>query len=107
MPTPAWDDLEAFVNPDDFAVAVLVTRQDGTVLTFSGIFDEPYLNAQIGEYEADTARPRVTCRASEVQGVRRGDTVRVDGRNFDVLSTPQFDGTGMAVLDMAPQSGVL
>ena len=107
MATAAWDDLAQFVSLDDFAVPVLVELQDETSRTIPGIFDEQYLNAQIGEYEADTSRPRITCRHSDVVGITRGDVVTVNGRKFDVLSSPQPDGTGMALLDMAPQEGVL
>lgn len=107
MATAAWDDLGAFVALNDFAVPVLAELQDGTTRTFPGIFDDPYLNAQIGEYEADTSRPRITCRHADVVGITRGDVVTVDGRKFDVLSSPQGDGTGMALLEMAPQDGVM
>jgi hypothetical protein len=99
MPTPAWDDLDAFLG--DFAVPVVLTMQDGATRTFPAIFDDPYLNAQIGEYEADTSRPRLTCKESDVIGVSRGDSVTIAGRVYDVLTGGQADGTGMAMLDLA------
>lgn len=102
MTGPAWDDVEQFVNLDDFAVTVTLRLQDGVVRTFPGIFDEPYLNAQLGEYEVDTSRPRVTCKAEYVVGVTRLDRVDVVGRKFDVLTSPHFDGTGLAILELAP-----
>ena len=97
MPLP-WDDLDAFLT--DFAVSVTLHTQ-GTDRTFLAIYDEPYLNAQIGEYEADTSRPRLTCKEADVSGVVRGDTVTIEGTTYDVLSSPQGDGTGMAMLDLA------
>lgn len=103
MPTPAWDNLDAFVNTDDFAVLATVTLHDGAVRMVRGIFDDPYLNAQLGEYELDTSRPRFTCKEADVIGVLRGDTVEIDGRTFDVLTSAQPDGTGMAQLELAPQ----
>jgi len=102
MPSPSWDDLDVFVAPEDFGVPVVLTMQSGAVRNFSGIFDDPYLNAQLGEYEADTFRPRVTCKESDVSGVTRGDMVVVDGKTFDVLSAPHIDGTGFAWLELAP-----
>lgn len=105
MPAPAWDDLSTFLNPDDFGVPVRVVLQDGSTRDFTGIFDDPYLNAQLGEYEADTSRPRITCREADVAGVSRGDTVGVNGCTYDVLSAPHGDGTGMAVLELALPSG--
>ena len=97
MPLP-WDDLDAFLT--DFAVPVTL-HAGGTDRVIKAIYDDPYLNAQIGEYEADTSRPRLTCKESDVAGVVRGDTVIVEGTTYDVLSSPQGDGTGMAMLDLA------
>ncbi len=103
MPTPAWDDLNTFLSVDDFAVEATVTRLDGDTRVVIGIFDDPYLNAQLGEYELDTSRPRFTCKESDVIGVLRGDMVEINGRSYDVLSSAQPDGTGMAVLELAVQ----
>lgn len=102
MPTPAWDEIEQFVDPDDFAVPCTLRMQNGVVRTFPGIFDDPYLNAQLGEYEVDTRLPRVNCLERYVVGVSRGDRLDVDGKRFDVLSAPHADGTGFASLELAP-----
>jgi hypothetical protein len=104
MPTPAWDDLDAFLAVDEFAVKATVRLQDGGARMVPGIFDDPYLNAQLGEYESDTTRPRFTCKEADVIGVLRGDLVDINGRTYDVLSSPQPDGTGMALLDLAIQA---
>lgn len=37
-------------------------------------------------------------------GVTRGDVVEIDGKTYDVLTGPQPDGTGMAMLEMALQA---
>ena len=67
------------------------------------IFDEPYLNAELGEYELDTNQPRLTCKWKNVQDVARGDVVEVGGRPYDVVTNAQSDGTGMALLALAVQ----
>lgn len=103
MPAPAWEDLDAFLNVDEFAVTATVHLQGGTTRAVRGIFDDPYLNAELGEYEFDTNRPRLTCKESDVIGVLRGDTVVIGSKTYDVLSTANPDGTGMAVLEMALQ----
>lgn len=102
MPAPAWEDLGDFLNVDDFATVATLKLQTGGTREVTGIFDEPYLNAQIGEYEADTSVPRFTCRASDVVGVQRGDVITVDDQAYDILTSPQPDGTGMALLKLAP-----
>ena len=101
---PAWEDLDAFLNVDEFAVAATVHFQDGGSQVVRGIFDDPYLNAELGEYDMDSSRPRLTCKLSDVLAVRRGDTVQIDGKTYDVLTGAQPDGTGMAMLDLAVQS---
>ena len=101
---PDWEELSDFLRTDDFAVEVLAELQSGQTRTFSAIFDEPYLNAQLGEYELDTGRPRLTCDLADVQDMARGDVVTVGGTHYDVMTGPQSDGTGMAMLDLAPQS---
>lgn len=103
MPSPAWEELDAFLDTDDFATEAIVTLQGGVSRPIHGIFDDPYLNAENGEYDFDTARPRLTCKEIDVLGVIRGDTCEIDGVTYDILSSPHSDGTGMAVLELAPQ----
>lgn len=104
MPRPAWEDLDTFLNADEFATTVTLRLQSGEVRQFNAVFDDPYLNAELGEYELDTNRPRLTCKESDVLGVTRGDVVEIDGKTYDVLTGPQPDGTGMAMLEMALQA---
>lgn len=101
MPVLPFDDLDVFI--DDFAITARLCLQNGAVRVISGIFDEPYLNAELGEYEADTQRTRFTCKESDVVGVTRGDTVTIESIVYDVLTTYQPDGTGMAQLELARQ----
>jgi hypothetical protein len=103
MPSPEWENLDAFLSIDDFACMVVVDRAEGGSISFSAIFDDPYLDAQLGEYNLETAQPRLTCKLSDVPGVHRGDTVVVDGVTYDILSEPQSDGSGIAVLKLAPR----
>jgi hypothetical protein len=103
MPAPSWDNLDAFLSTDDFALEVTVTTREGVSRSIRGIFDEPYMNAQIGEYEADSSDPRLTCKASDVADLRGKDSVVIGGRTYYLLTDPQLDGTGFAVLHMATE----
>lgn len=105
MPAPAWEDLDAFLSTDEFAVTAVLQPEGGPERELTGIFDEPFLNAELGEYDLDTVQPRFLVKASEVRDVARGDTLTVGGRVLDVLSAPQWDGTGMATLVLAPRAG--
>ena len=96
MPQHAWEDLDAFLQVDEFATWVTERR-------IRGIFDDPYLNAELGEYELDSTRPRLTCRWDDVRDVTRGDVVEIDGTAYDVVTNAQPDGTGMGLLALAEQ----
>ena len=101
MPAPDWEDLTAFFDVTEFADMATITLAGGQVLEVAGIYDDPYLNAQLGEYQMDISEPRFTCRESDVLGVGRGDVVAIGGKTYDVMTAPQSDGTGIAVLKLA------
>lgn len=102
---PAWENLSDFLSLGDFAVKVKVTLESGEVREFPGIFDDPYLNADLGEYEVDTSTPRVLCKMSDALGIQRGDTMEVEGVVYDIMRSPKPDGTGLATILGALQSG--
>lgn len=107
MPKPSWENLDDFLSTDDFAVVATITPQSGAQRFVKGIFDDPYFNSDIGEYEADLSHPRFTCKFEDVDGLKRGDSVSVQGEfgTFTIMSDPQRDGTGMAVLRMSHDNG--
>jgi hypothetical protein len=106
MPKPSWENLDDFLQLDSaggFANTATIDLQDGSTITVRGIFDDPYLNAQLGEYDHDTSAPRFLCKAADVTAVRRQDELTIDGTTYDVLTAPQDDGTGMATIKLAPR----
>lgn len=113
MPAPLWEDLDVFLDTDEFALFGTVTLQGGAVRTFAGIFDDPYLNAELGEYDMDNMKPRFLCKEADVADVRRGDIILVFQKNkagvvvwsqtFDILAGAHSTGDGMALLELAPQ----
>ncbi|MFC6053884.1 hypothetical protein A6M14_09630 [Acinetobacter sp. Ac_877] len=105
MTSPSWENLDVFLQTDTaggFAIVATVQFKDGSGdKPVTGIFDEPYLNAQLGEYEVDDAQPRFTCKSIDVDSVKRGDGLLLpDGRKFYVMSYPQQDGTGISILKL-------
>ncbi|WP_417842023.1 head-tail joining protein [Terasakiella sp.] len=107
MTQPSWDDLDVFLSPDDFGVQAVLTPQDGgTTREVTVIYDEPYFNPQLGEYEADRTEPRANGKEADFVGVKRGDTLTISstGKVLDILTAPQPDGTGWAVLVLAVQA---
>lgn len=100
MPAPSWENLDDFTNPDDFAISGLLTLASGETRTVVGIFDEPYMNADLGEYELDASQPRFGAAEKHFVGVERGDTLEIDGKVYDILTAPQSDGVGWATLQL-------
>lgn len=105
MPKPSWENLDDFLATDDdggFATPAILISQAGGRKTVSVIFDDPYFNAQLGEYEADASQPRITGKECDLVDVRRGDLVKVNGQTYEALKSYQPDGTGMATVELAP-----
>ncbi len=101
MPSPSWEDLDVFLQLDDFAVTGVIHLQSGQTRTVKGIFDDPYLAARLGGYDRDDNHVTFTVKETDCVGMRRGDTVAVNGKTFDVMSTPQGDGTGVSLIVLA------
>lgn len=94
------DDLDVFI--DDFSEdAAIVFTWEGGSKTCKGIFDNGFVDAQIGEISLATTQPRLTCKAADVVGiVPREATTSVRGQNYSVVEV-QPDGTGFAVVTLA------
>lgn len=110
MPAPSWENLDDFLAGDEnggFATPAVFTLADGSTRTVSVIFDDPMLDAKLGEYIAESSEPRVTGKETDLVGIRRYDVVTVAGRTFDVLTSARPDGTGMALVRLAPQDAEL
>lgn len=101
MPAPAWEDLSVFLNVDEFAVDAVINFSAGGSRSVVGIFDDPYLNAEIGEYSMDNSDPRFLGRESDFAGADRGDTLTIGGVTYDILTGPQSDGVGMSILKLS------
>ncbi len=110
MTSPSWENLDDFLMPADkggFATPAIITYAAGGTKTANVLFDDPYFNAQLGEYVADASQPRITGKEIDLLSVRRGDSVRVNGKTYDVLTAPQSDGVGMAIVMLAPSDASL
>lgn len=107
MPHPAWDNLDVFLNPDDFGVQAIFTPQggNGTAFPANVIFDEPFYDAKLGEYLMDAAEPRCTAKESDVAGLKKYDLATIAGIRLYLTHDPLPDGVGMAVVKLARDLG--
>lgn len=110
MPAPSWENLDEFFDLDDqggFAVPIVITFEDDTTRTISGIFNDPYENGKSsGEFQFDSNLPHALCKEVDLQGVTRGCFALVAGVKYDVRTAPQATGNGLAVLELSLQAGV-
>lgn len=102
MPTPAWDDLDAFVSTDDFAV----TATPETGKPFAIILEEQFFSAELGTYDMATASPWGTSKASDVALLKKRDRIALTQGGvpcgiFWLRHDPEPDGTGMAILRLS------
>ena len=99
MPAPAWERLDDFLRVEDFAVLAVFQPAGGVARApVAVIFDEPFLNAELGEYDLNTGVPRATCKEADVAGLKKHDGCLIGGMRFLLDHDPQPDGTGMAVV---------
>ncbi|UYM14260.1 head-tail joining protein [Endozoicomonas euniceicola] len=91
-----WEDLDDFLNDDEFAAVAFFHTAQGEKRVH-GIFDNAFLLAETGEVDIETTQPRFTCKASDTGLIERGQDVDIEGEPFSVL-TVEPDGTGLAVV---------
>lgn len=108
MPGPSWEELDDFLQDDDFAFPAVITLQGGGQIPLKVIYDGPSVNADLGDsYTRDDANRTATCREDLVAPVRRGDTIAITFpagvRTFDILAAPGGDDDGMAILKLSKQ----
>ena len=118
MRGPSWENLDDFLQTDDdggFANTAVIHFKTGGNRPVKAIYDDPYMDATLGEYVADTSQPRLNGKEVDFAGVTRGDTVTITtgppgnttSETFDILTNPQADGTGWAVITLARQDAAL
>lgn len=105
MPAPDWENPGDFLNTDDFAITATITsKEGGRVRLVRGIFDEQYVNRDLGEYDMDAGSPRLTCKECDVAGLKKHDECKIasiPGVTFELTEDPKPDGTGFATLFFA------
>lgn len=96
------DPLDVFLA--DFAKEEeLVFEWETGSKTLRGIFDNSFVDAQLGETVLDTTTPRVTCKHSDAIQVPREAMVTIDGAAYSVTQI-QPDGTGFAIITLAHEA---
>ena len=100
---PAWEDLSAFLDTDDFAVMATFTRTGGQVIpSVPGIYDGPTENAKAGGFDLAGTSPTFLCEYARVSTLKKNDAAVIAGIGAFLLDhDPHPDGTGMATLHLS------
>jgi hypothetical protein len=86
------ENLDVFFSGLDRVTAVFNTSS-GTKSVI-GYFDNAFYDTSVGDVVLDATQPRLTCKAIDVKGVARGDSVKIKGVVFSVVKTePDDSGT--------------
>jgi hypothetical protein len=97
MSAPAWEDLDEFLDEDEFAIPAYFTplAENSEPFRVVGIFDDAYTKPRIGEYEMDTQKPRFICKETDAVNIHRSMQCVIAGENY-LVSTVQQEGAGLA-----------
>ena len=93
---PFTEDLTPFFQTSDFGTAATWSVGPATV---NGIFDQEYLQT-LG---VDSANPVFVCRAADVSGVAKGQTLTVNSVGYSIVGIHP-DGTGVVALELRKAS---
>jgi len=101
-----WENIADFLDPQEFGDLATFTRK-GVVIArdVPGIFDDPTLSAESGEYIANVSQPRFTAELARVAHLKKNDECTIAGDAFMLDHDPQSDGTGMAILSLSRDYG--
>lgn len=96
------ENIDAFFDTDDFAVAATYTPSGGSASTVNGIFDDEYFDEVGGSVGIEGSQPRFMCNLEDVSAVSQGDALSVGGITYQIVNV-QKDGTGVVILVLEEQ----
>lgn len=102
MAALVFENLREFFDVNEFATTATIYGEGGAQ-EILGIFDEPSIDAEIGQHEFEASSHKFRCAATDVLTMVRSDRLTIEGRDFWLEKAPQPDGTGLAVLFLAPE----
>lgn len=91
------DDLDVFINSDEFAVVATYTPTSGSATTFSVLFDRDALS------DMGMIANRYTCEAktSDVLSAVPGETMQIAGVTYKIKEPPHHTATGTSILELS------
>jgi len=79
----------------DFGITATVTPSGGSASDITVIFDNEYIDVDIGEAGVQSTQPKFLCKTTDVSSLTEGDTAVINSTTY-YIQTIQQDGTGMS-----------
>lgn len=95
MAVETADDRLLLLSTDDFGVTATVTPSGGASSNIKVIFDNEYIEADIGYAGVQSTQPKFIAQSTDVSSLTEGDSVVINSTNY-FIQTIQQDGTGMS-----------
>jgi hypothetical protein len=92
------DDVELFLNPDEFGVFAVLPNQQKIVV----LFDANPISTELGQFDYDSDQPSITGRAQDLATLTPGDQMSIGTQAYRVERHPTLDGAGLATLKLSP-----
>jgi len=100
MPHPSWDNVDEFLDPDDFGTVARAQPATGPAFDMPGIFDDGVMNVEAGEYDMADGRPRIEVHERFAPLLKKRDAVTINGQAYYLVHDPHPNGTGTCVLEL-------
>lgn len=92
------EDLDEFLDANDFGETATYTPEGGQASSVTGIFDLTYVDINVGGFAPISGLKAVfTCKAADIEDQPEGDAITVRGVAYTIVVT-QPDGTGLVQL---------
>ncbi|GHE88314.1 hypothetical protein GCM10016455_05560 [Aliiroseovarius zhejiangensis] len=101
MPSPLWEDLSEFFDPDEFAIEATIIRDNKIIGRVLGIFDDPTDRKEIGDYTLSEDGPRFLSPEDNALNAKTRDEVQIGRTRYDVVHNAVKNGTGLVVIELA------
>jgi hypothetical protein len=79
----------------DFGITATVTPSGGSASDITVIFDNEYIDVDIGEAGVQSTQPKFICKTTDVSSLTEGDTAVINSITY-YIQIIQQDGTGFS-----------
>ena len=91
------ENLNQFFEINDFAIDAVINYGTNQTRNVKVIFETPSQSVEIYNTSIEADAPRLSCKTSELNGVKTGNTVTAQSVTYKIIQI-SHDGTGISFL---------